>query len=101
MTKNNGFKADAKSLQNHLDALTLKQKDITSATGALRAALKEILEKEGYHKTATAHIRKVDAMSDTARADYLRTYKPMFEGRWQNEMADMIPDNDPPKLKTV
>ena len=80
--KNTEFKVAPKKLQKHLDHLTDKKKAIGEATGDLRAALKRILETEGYHKNAMKMIREIDAMSETAMRDFMRTFKPMFEAMY-------------------
>ena len=91
---NSEITVDAEELQAILDELTDKQKSITEATGALRSKLQEILDDSGWHKGALATIRKIDAMSETARADFLRTFAPMFaammEYGWEAEMQDML-----------
>ncbi len=54
-----------------------KAKD--EAVGALRAQIKAILETRGYHKKAFATVRTIADMSDTALADFWRTFKPMLD----------------------
>lgn len=85
---------DYDQLQGYLDELAGKQKNISSATGDLRAALKRIIEDEGFHKAAIAQIRKIENMSDTGRADFLRTFIPMFQamldGKWLQEKEDLL-----------
>ena len=71
-----------------------KSKPISEATGALRSAIKAHLDQHGWHKSALAQIRSISAMSTTKRADFLRTFKAMFDlmmdHQWSAEMTDMI-----------
>lgn len=80
--------------QRFIDELANKQKTISEATGALRSRLKEILEQTEHHKGAFAMIRKIDGMSQTARADFLRTFEELFDAmmsyKWRDEMRDML-----------
>ena len=77
-------------------ALSQHQGNITSATGKLRAELKEYLKETGHHKGAVGDIRKIDNMTETARADYLRTFMPYLEAmlakRWKKQQPDFLDD---------
>ena len=81
-----------------LDNLSAKGKTINEATGELRSAIKSTLDNYGWHKGALAMVRSIDAMSPTKRADFLRTFDPMFElmflKKWRDEGRDMIPGDD-------
>ena len=85
---------DGSELQQILDDLGDKKREVDEANGALRAALKEILEDAGWNKKALQAIRQIDAMSETQRADFLRTFKPMFEALyahgWAFEVQDLV-----------
>lgn len=81
-----------------------KQKAISEATGSLRSHLKGVLDQTGWHKRAAGMIREIDGMSETQRADFLRTFEPMFDvmisKKWRDEMTDMFKDKtttEPPK----
>ena len=92
---NSEIDVDIGELEDFLSDLEDKQKAITEATGKLRATLKGILKDTGWHKGAFATIRKLAALSETERADFLRTFKPLFEtmleqGGWANEMNDLV-----------
>ena len=85
-------------LQAILDELADKKRSIAELAGEQRARIKAILSEHDWHKTALSDIRKIDAMSETARADFLRTFVPLFEamyqGVWKGEMRDMLADLD-------
>ena len=77
-----------------LDELKQKKKAVDEATGSLRARIKAILEDQGFHPQALAMIRQIEAMSESKRADFLRTFDPMFEamyeGKWAQENRDLL-----------
>ena len=91
---NSEVDVDHEELDRFIKELEGKQKTITEATGSLRNRIKEIIGQTGWHKGALAAIRKIAAMSPTARADYLRTFQPMFDAMlahaWESEMRDLI-----------
>lgn len=91
---NSEIDIDAGELQQLLDELESKQKAVSEANGTLRARIKEILDDTGWHKGALATIRSIANMSETKRADFLRTFEPMFdalmEAGWRQEMRDML-----------
>lgn len=88
---------DYDDLQRLLDELAGKQTAISEATGSLRSRLKEIIESREWHKGALSMVRKIDAMSETARADFLRTFEPMFDvmvsKKWRDDMSDLFKDD--------
>jgi hypothetical protein len=100
MNEQTNITAEFDELQAFLDELAGKQKVISEATGALRSRLKIILDETGYHKGAFGMMRTIDAMSDTARADFLRTFEPLFacmmDGKWRGRMSDLFGDKEPP-----
>lgn len=67
---------------------------VGEATGRYRSHLKQILEEQTWNKTALGDILKINRMSETARADYLRTFRALFEvmcvNLWDDELRDMI-----------
>lgn len=77
-----------------LEEMDDKKKAVDEATGKLRSKLKEILDDQEWHKGGLAHIRKIHSMSETERADFLRTFKPLFsvmlENQWNSELQDML-----------
>ena len=81
-------------LKKDLDLLADLKKTVGEHNGDLRSNLKHILETRGYHKKAMAIIRDIDAMSETERADVLRTLLPMMgamnDGKWSGEGTDML-----------
>lgn len=81
-------------LNNDIDELSGMAKAVSEANGALRSRLNTILETRGYNKKALAIMRQIDGMSETGRADFLRTFEPMLEAmlecKWRAAMADML-----------
>ena len=81
-----------------LAELNNKATSISEATGTLRSAIKGHLDQKGWHKQALGLVRTIDDMSDTKRADFLRTFLPMFDmmmdRKWRKAMVDLIPDPD-------
>lgn len=87
---------DRNEVEQYLEELANKKRGIDEKTGELRARIKEVIESTGWNKKALSDIRKIDAMSDTARADYLRTFLPMLDvmdaAHWKDERVDMLGD---------
>lgn len=91
--KTNEFTVDAGELQAEINELKQLQKSSSEKSGDLGARKTAIAERKGYHKAALNMILKIDAMSETNREDYLRTFVPMFEAMntgWQGESNDML-----------
>lgn len=90
----NQFTVDGKDLQKDIEQLKDMKSSVSEATGELRSQIKAILDNKGYHSKALAIIRDLDAMSETKRADVLRTFTIMFEAmmelKWRKESADML-----------
>lgn len=90
-------------LQSLLDDLSDKQRHVTEATGGLRARLKAILDEKGWNKSALGMIRQIENKSETARADFLRTFEPMFDAmvskKWRDEMHDMIDETNTERVE--
>ena len=78
-TKNTEFKVDPAKLQGEIDQLNQLKKAVDERNGKLRAKIKLILETKGYHSQALAIVRKIDKMSETEMADFMRSFKPMFD----------------------
>lgn len=91
---NSNLDVDYKDLQAYLDELKDKAHGVAEATSSLRTRIKSIIEEKGYHKGALGMIRQIENMSQTARADFLRTFEPMFdamvENKWRAESDDML-----------
>lgn len=85
---------DPNELRGVLDDLANSQRAVSEATGKLRSKLKGILDDTGWHKGALQTAKMIDNMSDTSRADFLRSFTPMFETlmaeKWEAEMADIF-----------
>lgn len=94
MSISNEFAVDPKDLIEDLSNLSNLKDGVSEATGELRSQIKQILDSRGYHKKALAMIRDLDAMSETKRADVLRTFLPMLnamrDAKWDSEMKDML-----------
>lgn len=93
---NSEIDIDYGELQEILNELEDKKDTVSEATGALRSRIKAVVDETGWHKGALAKIREIDAMSETARADFLRTFEPMFDAmvsqKWRDEMQDLFKD---------
>lgn len=93
---NSRITVDIDDLTAILSTLDNTQQSITEATGRHRAKIKEILEEQAWNKGALATIRKIHAMSPTARADFIRTFDPLFKcmmtAIWDDELDDMLAD---------
>lgn len=94
---NSNLEVDFSDLEQFLEDMANKKKTVSEAAGSLRSHLKGVLEETGWHKKAAAMIRDIDAMSETARADFLRTFEPMFDvmmgKKWRDEAMDIFTDN--------
>ena len=94
--QSNQFDVDGKELIAEIVGLADMKTTIGEATGALRSGIKALLEKKGYHSKALAICRDIDAMSETKRADVMRTLIPMMaamrEQKWDAEIKDMLDD---------
>lgn len=94
------FNLDLETLLADLKRLEGLKDEVSSATGDLRATLKQIQEDRGIHKTALAMIRQLNDMPDSKLADVLRTFTPMFEmmqGAWNGRIQDMLDKMDDEK----
>lgn len=98
---NSKMDIDYQELMSFLNDLDDKKTSINEATGKLRSAIKAIIDQKGYHKGALGTIRMIEAMSETGRNDYLRTFEPMFDvmmqEKWATEREDLL-DADPKNL---
>lgn len=85
---------DYVDLRALLDEVGNTAKAVTEANGRHRSKIKEILEDREWNKTAFGDLRKIDNMSETARADYLRTFVPLLEvmreAKWDAEGEDLL-----------
>jgi hypothetical protein len=84
-------------IEQILSELANKKRSVSEATGALRNAIKQWLENSGAHPKALATIRQINDMSDSYRADFMRSFKPMFElmdeNVWIPAQSDMFEAN--------
>lgn len=95
MANNDGqnWSVEHDALRQDIDRLANLAKEVGEANGSLRSAIKDVIENRGYHKAALADVRKIDAMSDSKLADYLRTFIPMMEAMqddWNGRIEDMV-----------
>lgn len=93
-TQSNENHAIFRGLKGYLSELKNMLLSVNEENGKLRSRIKAILTKEDWHKGAFGDIRKIEKMSKTARADYLRTFKPLFdimyEAEWKQEIGDLL-----------
>jgi len=89
---NSKVAVDYDELAGFLAELEDKGTAISEANGRLRSRLKEIIENRNWNKKALSVIREIDKMSQTGRADFLRTFEPMFEEMYSNKWADEVSD---------
>lgn len=97
------FTVDAQKLRSDLDKVHNKKRASSESSSALGQLRKSTVEGLGCHKDAFASIEKIDAKSEEDRADYLRSFIPMFEAMlpdWQEEMADMLDGLEEQKAPT-
>ncbi len=91
---NSMMEIDGDELLQILHELDGKKQVVSEKNGDLRNAIKQVIEDHGWHKAALAQIRAIAAMSETARADFLRTFEPMFEAMnemvWRQERLDLL-----------
>lgn len=90
----NDFTVDVDELADQLAECSELKDGVSEANGDLRSRIKAIIESSEYHKNAFAMVRQIFEMSETKRADFLRTFKPMFDGMyqqvWLDEMKDLV-----------
>ncbi|MAI35056.1 MAG: hypothetical protein CMM07_25740 [Rhodopirellula sp.] len=81
-------------LDDYFSELKDLKLEVNETNGRLRSRIKAILQTEDWHKGAFADLRKIDNMSQTGRADYLRTFVPgfmaFFKLAWEAEMGDLL-----------
>jgi len=91
---NSQIEVDYDELEQILSSLADKKRTISEASGALRSAIKAVIDDHGWHKGALATIRRIDDMSETARADFLRSFAPLYEAmqeyKWRDELDDLF-----------
>ena len=94
MGDNSEVVIDAAELQTILDDLSDKKRSVSEANGKLRESIKQLIKDSSWHPQALATIRSIDAKSETERADFLRTFKPMFDAMfaayWEDELSDLL-----------
>lgn len=85
-------------LREILDGTKDTQRAVSEANGKHRQGIKTVIEERDWHAKAFGDIRKIDAMSETERADYLRTFKPLFaammDAEWEEQLQDLLSDVD-------
>ena len=90
----NVIEVDFGDLTELLGSVADTKHTIDEATGKHRNNIKQIVSDREWHKGAFGSILKIDRMSETERAYYLRTfgvlYACMLAGKWQAETADLL-----------
>lgn len=89
---NSKITIDEEFLIKTLEDLSNSQKTISEATAVLRNKLGNVLETKGWNKAALARVRAMFSKSDTALADDLRTFVPMFEAFMRIRGDDLMGD---------
>lgn len=87
------FTVEADKLLAELLKIDNANDEKNSVMGDLRSTIKSVLDASGYHKTALATIRTINDMPATKKADFLRTFEPMFEAMsptWRKQCQDML-----------
>ncbi len=94
MGDNSALEVDPEQLEAFIQELADTQKSISETTGQFRSRIKSIIDECGWNNGAFGTIRKIANKSETARADFLRTFVPMLElmmeRHWRKEMTDML-----------
>lgn len=87
------YECDAQKLRAALDVIHDKKRGSGESSQKLSKERKEQAERLGCERDALALIERVDGMSEEKRADFLRTFVPMFEALmpdWEDKMRDMV-----------
>ena len=92
----NEFTVDPVELQADLNKLKELKKASSEKSGDLGAHKTALVDRQGYHKAALDMCLKIDTMSETNQADFLRTFRPMFAAMlptWEHvDMLDELND---------
>lgn len=87
------FSLDLQKLRGSLDRIHSKATSSSESSSSLSQQRKQEVETLGCHKDALSIIERIDKMSEDKRADFLRSFQPMFDGlmpQWEEEMQDML-----------
>ena len=87
------FSLDLQKLRGSLDRIHGKATSSSESSSSLGQQRKQEVETLGCHKDALSMIERIDRMSDEKRADFLRSFQPMFDGlmpQWDEDMQDML-----------
>lgn len=95
-----GDNKDVKIPVKDLKAYFKKQKDLktqaSEAAGAAGSAADQFIQNTGGNKAAISDLTKIANKSESARADYLRTFmvnfQALYDEVWGPEMHDMLDD---------
>jgi len=91
---------DLSKLDADIQRVHKSAKPIQERTGEHRERIKQILDQRGYHKGAFGDLVKIDRMSETKRADFLRTFVPAFNimaEKWGADVIDLLPADEEPE----
>ena len=87
------FTVDLQKLRSELDSLHNKARASSESSGDLGQRRKQAVDSLGCHKDALSIIERVDRMSDDKRADFMRSFGPMFDAmrpQWDEAAQDMV-----------
>lgn len=90
----NAQKALKAKIEGYHGELSNLQKAIKEMTGKKGSRVKTILEVEDWNRKGMSDIITIMNMSESARADFLRTFHPLFmilyKEEWESEMHDLL-----------
>ena len=82
-------------IEKALTSMLGKSKAVAEATGKVRANIKAIIERTGWHKKAIGDIKTLAAMSPEARVAYLESFEALLgvmSPIWRDEVKDLLSD---------
>lgn len=93
MNNEEEFELDLQKLRSELDSIHQKATASSESSSTLGQRRKQAVEALGCHKDAMSAIEKIDRMSPDKKADFLRSFEPMFSGllpQWKDQYQDML-----------
>jgi len=87
------FTVDTQKLRSALDRIHTKATSSSESSSTLGQQRKQEVESLGCHKVALSLIERIDRMSPDTKADFLRSFSPMFSAllpQWEGEFKDMV-----------
>ncbi|WP_406646912.1 hypothetical protein QEZ52_00420 [Aliisedimentitalea scapharcae] len=87
------FTVDTQKLRGALDRIHGKATSSSESSSSLAQARKQEAESLDCHKDALSIVERIDKMSPDKKADFLRSFSPMFSAllpQWEGEFKDMV-----------